>query len=248
MCGDLALAFGVALARVRFPQAGRDAPSTSASLALRATLGPRGARPLRLRWSSRSLTLAATVPNVFNEVIACACLALASGIALEAPQPFWPDTVLRQHPHRRRCAPRLRTCRVRPLRRHRSPCSLTLAATVPGGSRWRFPAELQGSAGTGNRPTIRKPCSTFASAMRGSAMLRLRRSPRPLSPAPTVTSASTEMNVWRSRARLRRRAGARPLSSGRTGCCGNVCIAGAARRACGLAVSGLSNVTGRHAR
>ena len=128
MCGDLALAFGVALARVRFPQAGRGAPSTSASLALRAALGPRGARPLRLRWSSRSLTLAATVPNVFNEVIACACL------ALEAPQPFWPDTVLQQHPHRRRCAPRLRTCRVRPLRHHRSPCSLTLAATVPGGS------------------------------------------------------------------------------------------------------------------
>ena len=66
-----------------------------------------------------------------------------------------------------------------PRRSHRSPCSLTLAATVMSGSRGRFPAELQGSAGTGNRPAIRKPCSTFASAMRGSANLRLRRSPSP---------------------------------------------------------------------
>ena len=127
-----------------------------------------------------------------------------------------------------------------------SPVAMLADARV--GRARRFPAKLEGSAGTGNRPTIRKPCSTFASAMPGSAMLRLRRSPRPLSPAPTVTSASTEMNVWRSRARLRRRAGARPLSSGRTPCCGNVRIAGVARRACGLAVSGLSGVSGRHAR
>ena len=36
MCGDLALAFGVALARVRFPPAGQGAAATSASPALRA--------------------------------------------------------------------------------------------------------------------------------------------------------------------------------------------------------------------
>ena len=189
-------------------------PHRLPSRALRAALWPRDARPLRLRRPSRSLTLAATVLNVFNEMIACACLALASGIALAPPRPFWMDAVLRQRPHRRRCAPRLRTRRVRPRPSLRSPCSLTLAPAVPGGSRWRFPAKLHGSVGTGNRHTIRNPCSTFASPMRGSAMLRLRRSPRPLSPAPTVTSASTEMIVRRSRARLRRRAGARPLSSG----------------------------------
>ena len=86
-------------------------------------LGPTG-----LRRSSRSLTLAATVPNVFNEMIACRCLALASGIALARPRPFRPDAVPRQRPHRWRS----RTCRARPLRSHRSPCSLTLAATLPG--------------------------------------------------------------------------------------------------------------------
>ena len=52
-------------------------------------------------------------------------------VALARVRFLGPDAVLRQCPHRRRCAPRLRTCRARPLRCHRSPCSLTLAATVP---------------------------------------------------------------------------------------------------------------------
>ncbi len=43
---------------------------------------------------------------------------------------FRPGAMLRQRPHHRRCAPRSRTCRVRPLRSHRSPCSLSLAATM----------------------------------------------------------------------------------------------------------------------
>ena len=42
------------------------------------------------------------------------------------PRPFRPDTVPRQRPHRWRS----RTCRARPRRSHRPPCSLTLAATV----------------------------------------------------------------------------------------------------------------------
>ena len=122
------------------------------SRALRASrLRPRDARPLRLRRSPCSLTLAATVPNVFNEMIAYGCLALASGIALARPRPFRPDAVPRQRPHRWRS----RTCRARPLRSHRSPCSLTLAAAVtnvvnesdrvaitasPRASRWRASA------------------------------------------------------------------------------------------------------------
>ena len=72
--------------------------------------------------------LAPAVTNVFNEMIAYGCLALASGIALARPWPFRPDAVQRQRPHRWRS----RTCRARPLRSHRSPCSLTLAATLPG--------------------------------------------------------------------------------------------------------------------
>ena len=84
-------------------------------------------------------------------MIAYGCLALASGIALARPRPFRPDAVPRQRPHRWRS----RTCRARPLRSHRSPCSLTLAAAVtnvvnesdrvaitasPRASRWRASA------------------------------------------------------------------------------------------------------------
>ena len=63
-------------------------------------------------------------------MIAGGRLALASGIALARPWPLRPNAVPRQRPHRRRCAPRSWTCRARPRRSHRSPCSLTLAATV----------------------------------------------------------------------------------------------------------------------
>ena len=168
------------------------------SRALRAARGPHDARPLRLRRSSRSLTLAATVlasgtcSTTGATLASCplyryrypSSLGFRGGNDLQAPSPA-----------------------LRAVLGHPASSAVALADARAGRAR-RFPAELQGSAGTGNRPTIRKPCSTLASAMRGSAMLRLRRSPRPLSPAPTVTSASTKMNVWRSRARLRRRAGA----------------------------------------
>ena len=120
----------VALARVRFPHGGRGAaPPPAIARASRCACGL-AIFDLRYRRSSRSLTLATTLPNAFNEIIACGRLALASGIALARPWPFRSNAVPRQRPHRWRCAPRSRTCRARPLRSHRSPCSLTLAATV----------------------------------------------------------------------------------------------------------------------
>ena len=120
----------VALARVRHPRTKRNAAVTSASPALRAALAdlPCPAPPV-----SPVAMLADARDDLAERLQRDHCVRVSRARLRQrarASAALPPDAVPRQRPHRRRCAPRSRPRRAWPLRCPRSPCSLTLAATV----------------------------------------------------------------------------------------------------------------------